>query len=189
MSLTYNASDPKPGTIPPQPPQSIKELFLNRAFVQNSRNYNNALAMASIGMTEIAQRAGGWNPGFRIQGKAYHLIGPLLPELPQSGQPQPQPAFAQIYFYDPEHELQNRRAHHTHSRLNEGLLLKAQQVLHTCNPLIKEFKSVVEYVSNLEAPEEVKIYLTARGRPQGIHQGTMNLPSGSDIAVILPGGN
>ena len=54
-----------------------------------------------------------------IQGTIVHKIGALCPEV---GQP---PKFAQIYFYDSEHELENR------ARWFEGIdkqLLESLQV-------------------------------------------------------------
>ena len=43
---------PQPGSIPLQPPTEIKELFKITHFIDHIRQYNNALAMASIGIKE-----------------------------------------------------------------------------------------------------------------------------------------
>ena len=43
---------PQPGSIPPQPPTEIKDLFKITHFIDHIRQYNNALAMASIGIKE-----------------------------------------------------------------------------------------------------------------------------------------
>ena len=48
-----NLKYPQPGSIPPQPPTEIKELFTIPQFMNNIRQYNNALAFASIGIKEI----------------------------------------------------------------------------------------------------------------------------------------
>ena len=48
-----NLKYPQPGSIPPQPPTEIKELFTIPQFMDNIRKYNNALAFASIGIKEI----------------------------------------------------------------------------------------------------------------------------------------
>ena len=100
INLTYNATNPKPGSIPPQPPDAIKDLFLDQSFLKQAKQYNNALAMASIGIKEVAMP--GFNPGVRIQGKVSHYIAGPLPEQGRT------PLFAQIYFHDPAHELENR---------------------------------------------------------------------------------
>ena len=92
--------------------------FLNQNFVKQAKQYNNALVMASIGVREIP--VPGFNHGLRIQDNVYHYIAGTLPEHGRA------PLFAQIYFHDPVHELQNRRAHITNSSLNEDFLLSAQ---------------------------------------------------------------
>ena len=181
VKLQYNPLDPKPGSLPPQPPQTIKDLFKNPQFVRNARNYNNALAMASVGMKEVAPPGGGFNPGLRIQGKMHHFIGSLFPESDSTT-----PTFAQLYVYDPENELRNRKAHTSNQNLDEDLLKKAQEELHKCNSLIKEFKTAVEILCKNTEVSEKYIYLSDKA-PRSIHPGTTNLPGGSDIAVILPG--
>ena len=182
--LTYNPTAPKPGSIPPRPPTAIVDLFLNQNFVKQAKQYNNALAMASIGVREIP--IPGFNPGVRIQGKVYHYIAGPLPEHGRN------PLFAQIYFHDPDHELQNRRAHTTNSSLNEDFLLSAQRAIHECNPYVQQFKSAIEYLaqneSANESANELKIVLADRTRRRDLHRGTINLPSpDSDVAVIAPG--
>ena len=78
VDLTYNPTNPKPGSIPPQPPNAIKDLFMNQNFLKEAKQYNNSLAMASIGIREVA--VPGFNPGIRIQGKVYHYIASPIPE-------------------------------------------------------------------------------------------------------------
>ena len=96
------------------------------------------------------------------------------------------PTFAQLYVYDPENELRNRKAHTSNQNLDEELLLKAQEELHKCNSLIKEFKTAAEILCKNKEVSEKYIYLSDKA-PRSIHPGTTNLPGGSDIAVILPG--
>ena len=78
------------------PPQLLKDLLCNKIdahFKQNIRKYNNALAMASIGISEeIVQK--GFSPNVKIHGNIYHLHGSLFPE---GNEP---PKFAQIVVYD-----------------------------------------------------------------------------------------
>lgn len=121
--------------------------------------------MASIFMTEILPPGGGFNPGVRIQGEIHHYNGPLLPDVDSTA-----PCFAQLYVYDPENELQNRRAHVSNQDLSPGLLQEAQEALHNCNPLIQQFKSAVEFIALNDPASEMKIYLTDKA-PCNIHQG------------------
>ena len=144
VDLTYNPTNPKPDSIPPQPPYAIKDLFINQNFVKEAKQYNNSLAMASIGVREVA--IPGFNPGVRIQGKVYHYIASPLPEQGQM------PLFAQIYFHDPAHEVEFRRNHASNSGLNEDFLLRAQEAIHECNPYVQQFKSAIEYVTKMTLP-------------------------------------
>ena len=91
-------------------PEELKLLMHNstttgRAFLKSICIYNSALAFASLGahVDEQFTRGGGVY-SFRVHGQIYHNIGTLLPSE-EIGQ---MPCFAQLYFYDTEHELQNR---------------------------------------------------------------------------------
>ena len=75
------------------PPQLIKYYDVQqsgRLFLTHIRNYNNALALTSIGCKEHVH--GGFNATFTIQGRLYHRMGNLLPEQGET------PKFSQIYF-------------------------------------------------------------------------------------------
>ena len=61
VDLVYNPTNPKPGSFPSQPPNAIKDLFINQNFVKEAKQYSNSLAMASIGIREVALP--GFNPG------------------------------------------------------------------------------------------------------------------------------
>ena len=65
----------------PPPPQLMKYYDVQqsgRLFLAHIRNYNNALALASIGCKEYVHDV--FNPTFITQGKLYLRIGNLLPE-------------------------------------------------------------------------------------------------------------
>ena len=175
VDLSY----PKPGSIPPKPPQAIIDLFLNHNFVKQARQFCNALAFTSTGVNII--HIEGYNPGIRIQGKFYHKISSPLPEQGSK------PCFSQIYFHDPANELMNRCQHSSTSTLNTDLLKKAQEAIHQCNPYVEQFKTAIE-IAKKDGANDLQIVLTDRTRRRDIHKGTMNLPSpDSDVAVIAPG--
>ena len=105
--------------------------------------------MASIGIREVA--IPGFNPGVRIQGKVYHYIASPIPEQGQV------PLCAQIYFHDPAHEVEFRCNHASNSGLNEEFLLRAQEAIHKCNPYVQQFKSAIEYVTQNDTANELRI--------------------------------
>ena len=71
----------------------------------------------------------GFNPGFTIQGKVHHFISPPLPTEGNS------PQFSQIYFYDPEQQIEHRKSHPSNRDLNDEYLKKAQKILHEVKDL------------------------------------------------------
>lgn len=144
------------------------------------RGKQNSNALASIGVREIA--VPGFNPGARIQDKVYHYISGPLPERGHN------PLFSQIFFHDPDYELQYRDTHASNSSLNKDFMMKAQQAIHECNPYVRQFKSVIEYASHNDSGNELKIVLIFHTRRRDLHRGTLNLPSRyNDVDVIAPG--
>ena len=95
-------------------PPVLKELIsgqdtISRHFLANIRRYNGSFAMTSFGHKEATVQ--GWNPGFRIQGQAFHRIGTLLP--PAEGQPK----FLQVYFLDSHADELTARNHNSFNAL------------------------------------------------------------------------
>lgn len=164
--------------LPSQPalPHQMQEIYRvhRQTLLPNLRSYNNALALASLGCSE--QSMPGFSPTFKIQGKVYHRFGSLLP---RTGEP---PKFAQIYFHDTEHELQNRLHHNSH--LHPDILTALQTCLHRVNPYVHSFKSAIEFAAN---HPEAKLVLNAEKKPTSEHPRSYNLPTGSEVAVIMPG--
>ncbi len=72
-------------------PEELQNLYNNSHFLDNIRQYNNALALASIGCQE--EVLPGFSPTVKIHGKVFHRIGALHPPDGQK------PKFAQIYFH------------------------------------------------------------------------------------------
>jgi hypothetical protein len=69
-------------------PSPLKELLSrqdapSKAFVYNIRNYNNVMAMTSMGGNFSAKNHGGIFT-FKVQGELYHQIGSLLPQEGQA---------------------------------------------------------------------------------------------------------
>ena len=158
------------------PPNEISNLYMNNEFLKNIRSYNNALSLASLGMgKEIIQP--GFSPTVTVMGKLYHLMGSLLP---QADTP---PKFAQIYFTDTTNETQNRLR--ANPQLDPHIIALLQACLRNVNPYIRTFKAAIEMQSQ---SSDVRIVIDATKRPAGEHARCFNLPTGSEVAVIMPGG-
>ena len=165
--------------LPPIPslPDAISTLYIDVEFLQNIRRYNNALSLASLGMgLEIIRP--GFSPVVTLQGKLYHLIGTLLP-INNSA-----PKFAQIYFVDSNNEIKNRMRHNPN--LRPDTLTSLQTCLRSVNPYITSFKAAIELQT---VNTDVQLIVDAKRRPTGEHARCFNLPTGSEVAVIMPGGH
>jgi hypothetical protein len=81
------------------------------------------------------------NYTFRIQGSTYHLIGSAMPDQGD------QPKFAQIYFYNVEHELDNRAR--IFPDMNRATLAELQSMMHTINPFVARFKTMKEVAQSI----------------------------------------
>ena len=89
-------------------PSPIAECILNMwsrdddrgyVFRKYSRKINNAFSLVSFCAKE--QFPGAYNPSYKVRGKAYMVIGALLP-----GEEQENSAFSQIYIYDADDDIQ-----------------------------------------------------------------------------------
>lgn len=91
------------------PPQIIYDLLKkkhNRSnhFLENIRGYNMMYSFTSMGGRIIAPTTKGRGPyNYKIGGQNHHLIGTLLPA---DGA---RPKFSQLYIYDTEDEIKNRK--------------------------------------------------------------------------------
>ena len=74
----------------------------NQHVSKNIVAFNNPLELASFDWGVLDNVIVGYRSTLKIQGKFHHRIGSLLPE---SGT---EPNFGQLYFYDTDHELENR---------------------------------------------------------------------------------
>ena len=158
--------------------QSLLQLYtLTQNFCRIFDRYNNALSLASLGMGQEIIRPG-FSPVVTLQGKLYHLIGTLLP-INNSV-----PEFAQIYFVDNSNEVKNRLR--SNPDLRPNTLTSLQTCLRSVNPYITSFKAAIELQT---ANTDVQLIIDAKRRPTGEHARCFNLPTGSEVAVIMPGGH
>ncbi|KAF8194927.1 hypothetical protein BJ912DRAFT_807026, partial [Pholiota molesta] len=168
------------------PPPELSHLLTDtspasKSFRSNIRQYNNALAMTSLGVKidDSLNRQGGGPYVFKIQGKLSHLAGSLLPAEGAV------PSYAQLYIYDGSEALNYRMNHPANRSLNRATMQTLQDMLHRKHPAVQLYKQAFELTRNFPADQQHTIALrydsdTDRRR--------YNLPTTSnEVAVILPG--
>ena len=158
-----------------KPPDVLCNLLQDKDFIKNIKEYNNALAFASLGIDK-APEAG---PNFKILGKLHHKIGSI--GAPVDGKPK----FAQLYFYDQENETKNRLNVQT-KKLKPKIINILQEMLHRYNPYVKSLKSALDICSD-SSNLKLILHADAKLKPKEAHARTFNLPLGSEVAVLLPG--
>ena len=110
------------------------------SFRENIRLYNSLLQFTSIGAKvdhSINRRAGPFI--FKISGQNYHRIGSLVPLAGKK------PQFAQLYIYDTENELQNRKEAlncEDKTSIDDKLLQDLLDMLDDNNEVVKAFRMV-----------------------------------------------
>ena len=172
----YNKNDKENETkgmkIMPDLPDELLQLKKIPAYIENIRNYNNAMAMASLGSNMPSQ-----NVNFKIQGKLHHSIGSIGP--PPEGE---KPKFSALYFNDTDHEIENRMSHQS-KKLKPDIIKILQTVLKRDNNYIKSFRQALEIHGK---DDDVKVVLLAdrkkkEKRRQAIHPGCLSLPQGCEV--------
>ena len=162
----------------PPPPEELLSLWMEctpeaKLFKDNCRALNNAVSLASMRITE-KRFPGGYAPSIVIEGKVVQMMGPLLAE------PGTSPAFAQLYVLDPALERTQRFANlYLPSNMTQEkkekmreLLDICQQVIHSRNPFVRDFKQILEIPEdNLEG---AKVVICASARPQHGHERVYN---------------
>jgi len=167
--------------LPPltEPPSYLLNLYTSSesdaiSFHKNIRRYNNVLACTSFG-ANIETFQGQGISNFRIHGQVYHWIGSLLPEEGH------QPAFAQLYIYDSEHEIENR--YNVMQELDEEILQNLLNMLDECNPYIQNFRHVRDLIQT-NVSDEIFMIIHA-DRTQDLRR--YNAPTASEVAAIMVG--
>ena len=178
------------------PPEEIRQLFTNSKFIKKARKFNNAVAMASLGMDqgEVAPPDDGqqFKGMVKVQGKIYHQIGNINPP---GGQ---RPCYLQLYFIDDVEALDCRR-----DMMNRGnavlteeedeMLRTIMEVMHRDNPFVKDLKTAKELIEEqaqeLGVVAEGNIVITNDRRliPANAHQRSYNLAESSEVGGILLG--
>ena len=152
-----------------------------KAFRDEIRNYNNALAMTSVGrQVDHSLNNGGGPWVFKLHGQLTHRIGSLLPR------PVSTPSFAQLYVYDTEYALQCRMARPVNFGLQQHVLQELQDMLYRCHPAVRLYKQAWELTAHLPLDHHCTISLHF---DENCDRRRYNEPDASvkEISVILPG--
>ena len=134
----------------PDPPQIIKNLLTTNSpeanlFKENTRSFNNALALSSVRVNEKRFK-NGYSPSVIFEGKVTQMCGPLLPEEGET------PRFAQLYVHDPATEhttrVKNMCLPKHLSKLQTNIITNTmgnlQTLLKEVNPFVKDLLHICE---------------------------------------------
>ncbi|XP_042941344.1 uncharacterized protein LOC122276004 [Carya illinoinensis] len=155
-------------------PDQFYDLFTSNTdesahFKTYVRTYNNKFAFTSFGV-KFDEDLCRWNKGiytFRTQGQIYHYINDLIPLNGRH-------SYLQLYFYDTEHELENRIS--DSDRMNPSIIAQLIDILHI-NPYSLFFRSLGD-LSNLK---NQVIHIRS---DVGLDQRVFNVPTSSQVAAI-----
>ncbi|RCN35395.1 hypothetical protein ANCCAN_18746 [Ancylostoma caninum] len=154
-------------------PEEIKQLFLRgrdatpgerhrqRNFLDNIRNFNSALAMASMG-AQVDALHGRGPYCYRIYGQIYHRLGALHPNQGEQRQ------FGQIYILDTE--------------------MAAQQRLGNSFKMMSEVEQLEMKAADREHRPHASIRMVfEENRERGFARGQYAIPTANEVAVVYVG--
>ncbi|KAL3625913.1 hypothetical protein CASFOL_030442 [Castilleja foliolosa] len=172
-----------------EPPTFLHDLLhgtsrRSKHFQENIRSYNSMFCFTSMGgKVDHNINRGSGPPIFRLHGQNYHLIGCLLPEDGAA------PKFAQMYIYDTDNEVTNRknfvRGLSDDNNLSDEIIDGLRQMLDDNNKLVKTFRMAKDRI--LESGDaNVRIRLLGKKR-NGTEERTRDLPTCSEVVVLIVG--
>ena len=171
-----------------EPPAEIKQLLygqdaISKSFREHIRNYNNALAMTSLGckVDDKINRGGAGPYVFKVHGKLTHKAGSLLPAEGE------QPKYAQLYIYDGAEALNYRMGHAANQGLDRRVMQVLQDTLYRHHPGVAMYKQAYELTRNMPAENQCKIALRFDERTDRRRYNLPTAAAANEIAVILPG--
>ncbi|PPQ94221.1 hypothetical protein CVT25_006667 [Psilocybe cyanescens] len=168
------------------PPQELDALLRNnipqsKNFRNHIRQYNNALAMTSLGVTvdhAINNRPGPYV--FKVQGRLTHQAGSLLPQIGVT------PLYAQLYIFDPAEALNFRMQHPANSGLDRTTMSILQDMLHRSHSGVRLYKQAFEITRNMPMDQQCTIALRYE-RETDCRRYNVPSAASNEVAVILPG--
>ena len=114
---------------------------------------------------------------YRINDQVYHALSQMQPDHGQK------PCFSQIYIYDQKNELDNQLL--SFDSLDRTVVKELQDMMKEVNPYAQIYQQAGDIIR--ERPtEDIKLILRAHDEKLKIDPCRYNLPTGTDVAVILP---
>ncbi|KAL3656101.1 hypothetical protein CASFOL_000497 [Castilleja foliolosa] len=172
-----------------EPPSFLRDLLhgnssRSKHFQDNIRSYNSMFCFTSMGgKVDHTINKGSGPRIFRLHGQKYHLIGSLLPEDGTT------PKFAQVYIYDTENEVFNRknsvRGSFGANNLCDDVIEGLKQMLDDNNKLVKKFRMAKNTIQEGDGAN-VRVRLLGKKR-NNTEDRTRNLPTCSEVAVLVVG--
>ncbi len=152
---------------------------LSKAFLQDIRQYNAALAFTSLAVKvdeAITNSSGPYC--FRVSGKLHHRMGSLLP------QKEGKLSYAQLYIHDPAEALSMRN--HRNPNLNPEIMSQLQDLMQDVNPYVALYRHA--YLIMKDKPREEYPNIEVRLHVgDGTDGRRYNLPTVDELAAIIPG--
>ncbi|KZS09596.1 Uncharacterized protein APZ42_026140, partial [Daphnia magna] len=173
-------------------PELLYHLFTNNHpksphFIKMIRNYNNALAFASMG-AQIDYLPGRGPYCFRIHGQMYHDTTAVRYQNEDSLN-HPAPKYAQLYFIDSTQANQFRSNNHANGRCDPFLMAQLDSLLRQCNPYavvyknMRQMKTEEDLLDEMEGrmPMEIDFHNDRRTQDERRY----NSPTPEEIAVVF----
>jgi hypothetical protein len=171
-------------------PHELRQLFLDRDhsgrnFKDNIRQFNSAMAFASMGAT-LAPPPGHGPYCFRIHGQIFHRSGDLHPSQGEA------PQYAQLYIIEGDQAVQARLDRRENAECSAEVMQTVHNVMMQHNPFAKSFanmKQVEEqeienaHAQNIPIPE-IKMIFKA-----GSDERRFNEPVHDEVAAVFVGPN
>ncbi|XP_003739875.1 uncharacterized protein LOC100902110 [Galendromus occidentalis] len=171
-------------------PAELRSLYLDqdedsRHFRQHIRNYNNALAMAS--MTAKLETPRGFGPYcFRVHGQVYHTFGGLYP---LEGEP---PLCAQVLIMDTELAAQELAGRPVNTSCRENIFSLLHNLLTNTNPYVQAVRLMADvsqdemHRAQLEGRLTRPVRMVFEQRAHDDHR-RYNVASANEVAVVYVG--
>ncbi|KAI9558394.1 hypothetical protein GHT06_015173 [Daphnia sinensis] len=178
---------------PKECPELLYHLFTNshpksQHFLKMIRNYNNALAFASM-RAQIDIPTGRGPYCFRIHGQIYHDT--LASRYLNQDTLNPAPKYAQLYFIDSSQANEFRGNNPANERCDRTLMEQLDFLLRQCNPHAAVYKNMSQMVTEedilaeMEGRRPMQIAMIIHNDRRTQDERRCNSPTGEEIAVVF----
>ncbi|KAK9666387.1 hypothetical protein RND81_14G181400 [Saponaria officinalis] len=165
------------------PPTTLSNLMHkkdvnNKHFIENIRAYNMMFSFTSMsGRIDRSVNRGRSPYSFKLHGQNYYSIGSLLPTDGSA------PKFTQLYIYDTDDEVSNRKHAISLRAFNDDIINKLKEMLDAHNSLTKAFRMAKDRFASTNS-RDIKFRLIGRRAKNGR---VYNLPTASEVVALIVG--